>query len=381
MTGSTRRPGMLSGEAYIRRVPSPFSLEQILAYCTKIGLNEVHDAASLQSFEPNLANLGRLQFLHNLAFPQDVSDLHYTKEHHMPVTPHELYQSMVLDGKGSYCFGQNGLFLGILRGLGYRAYGSAGRVLVPSRVSPDGPMVYSGLDHYVILVQPLPAPRDNITFVVDVGFGGTGLVRPLLLADASAGDPQAFDTDLKGGWVWGSYPPERHRILQGSFPESSLETALGSGEAPLREWHFQVSHAPRLHPNPDEPEWRTLFTFTEDEFFLADIEEASFCVSNMPRFIFNNTVICTRRIEVALERDEDEEEAKLWGGTHEEKWLAKWNLQGGQVTLRAGSRVLEERTVATERERLEVLKDVFGVNVTPEDEQWMKGRLAALPTA
>lgn len=38
----------------------------------------------------------------------------------MPVKPHELFERMVLKGKGSYCFGQNGLFLGMLRGLGYR---------------------------------------------------------------------------------------------------------------------------------------------------------------------------------------------------------------------------------------------------------------------
>ena len=83
-------------------------------------------------------------------------------------------------------------------------------------------MEYSGLDHYVILVQPLPAPQDNVTFVVDVGFGGTGLLRPLLLADGSAGNPQVLNSDLIGGWVWGSYPPERHRVVPGSFPASSL---------------------------------------------------------------------------------------------------------------------------------------------------------------
>ena len=37
----------------------------------------------------------------------------------MPVRPQELYQSMVLDHRGSYCFGQNWLLLGVLRALGY----------------------------------------------------------------------------------------------------------------------------------------------------------------------------------------------------------------------------------------------------------------------
>ena len=76
MSNSARRPGMLSKEVYIRSLSSSFNTEQILGYCAKIGLSEVHNAASLESFEPNLSNLSRVQFLHNIAFPQDTSDLH-----------------------------------------------------------------------------------------------------------------------------------------------------------------------------------------------------------------------------------------------------------------------------------------------------------------
>jgi arylamine N-acetyltransferase len=43
-----------------------------------------------------------------------------TPEHHMAVTPEDMYQRMVVANRGSYCFGQNGLFLHMLRGLGYR---------------------------------------------------------------------------------------------------------------------------------------------------------------------------------------------------------------------------------------------------------------------
>lgn len=161
-----------------------------------------------------------------------------------------------------------------------------------------------------------------------------------------------------------------------SLPLTEME--LGSGETPRREWHFQVSHASRLHPT-NEPEWRTLFTIMEDEFFQADVEESSYAVSNMSHFIFYHTVICTRRISVSLERAEDKDEAALWGGVHGEAWVEKWNLEGDKVTHRVGGRLLEERTLKTERERLEVLRDVFGVGVTPEDEQWIQGRVPALP--
>jgi arylamine N-acetyltransferase len=46
----------------------------------------------------------------------------------MAVTPEGTYQRMVVANRGSYCFGQNVLFLHMLRGLGYRcAYLHAAR--------------------------------------------------------------------------------------------------------------------------------------------------------------------------------------------------------------------------------------------------------------
>ena len=164
----------------------------------------------------------------------------------MPVTPRELYDRVVVGNKGSYCFGQNGLFLGMLRGLGYRCVFShssplfqpidsfrviprifpcPGRVLLPARnPTTEGELEYTHLSHLVLLVQPHPAPYDRVTYLVDVGFGGTGPVRPILLADGSSDLPQETgpEGNFAGGWVWGSYPPQRHRIVRGAFMKSSL---------------------------------------------------------------------------------------------------------------------------------------------------------------
>jgi arylamine N-acetyltransferase len=38
----------------------------------------------------------------------------------MDVTANGAFRRLVEERKGSYCFGQNGLLLGMLRGLGYR---------------------------------------------------------------------------------------------------------------------------------------------------------------------------------------------------------------------------------------------------------------------
>ncbi|KAI0315625.1 cysteine proteinase [Amylostereum chailletii] len=363
--------GFLCDAAYIRHVSSPYNTSQVKAYLRKI--QWPGDLAEAEAIEPNLDNLRTVMILHALAFPIDNTDLHYTPEHHMPVTPQELYERMVLGGKGSYCFGQNSLMLGILRGLGYRVYPAAGRVLVPSRQpsSPAGAVEYTPFSHLVLLVQPHQAPHANATYLVDVGFGGTGPVRPILLADGGTDVPQRVDDtggsgEWSGGWVWGSYPPERHRVVRGAYAGSSLEVHPNSGRAPLRDWHLQVSHSTPFS-------WKTLYTFTETEFFRWDVEAASFAVSHLPGQIFNATIVCVRLFEVPLEAGDDDKVE-----TEDLVWMGKWTLEAGRATRRVGARVVEERAFGSERERLEVIRDVFGLAVSVDDARWIEGRPAAL---
>lgn len=60
----------------------------------------------------------------------------------------------------------------------------------------------------MLFVQPIP--DSNETYVVDVGFGGSNLARPILLSDENE-------------WgIPGAAPPERHRLIRGAHPSSSL---------------------------------------------------------------------------------------------------------------------------------------------------------------
>ena len=163
----------------------------------------------------------------------------------------------------------------------------------------------------------------------------------------------------------------------------------GSTAASHRVWHLQVSHAPsRPIPNAtDRPEWTTLYSFNEAEFFQADVDAGSFAVSRMPGSFFLTTIICTRRFPVDTLAPEDEQDVRTREAQPERDgaprtagpaFVGKWNLEGGRATKRLGARVVEERHFATERERLEVLRDVFGVGVRPEDEQWIAGWPSAL---
>lgn len=148
-------------------------------------------------------------------------------DHSMDVTHKGAFKRLVLEHKGSYCFGQNGVFLGMLRALGYRyvhmhdhpfdisdqytcpilrAYSGAARVnTTPENGAQPN---YTSLSHMVIFVQPNQGSSQ--TYVVDVGFGSSGLVRPILLSDAS------------DNVVLGMSPSEKHRLTRSPHPSSSL---------------------------------------------------------------------------------------------------------------------------------------------------------------
>ncbi|TCD71695.1 N-terminal acetyltransferase [Steccherinum ochraceum] len=377
--------GHLYDSSYIRHVPPLYSPSQVETYLKKIGYD-----APLEDVKPNLDTLRAVMVKHILMCPMDNTDLHYTERHHMPVTPQEMYQNMVVGSKGSYCFGQNGLFLGMLRGLGFRAYGGPGRVVVPARSpTPNYPLEYTALHHLVIFVQPHPEPYERVTYLVDVGFGGTGPMRPILFAsgEGNAGRQVTKEGDFKGGWEWGTYPPERHRIVPGAFMDSSLESHPGSGKPPLRDWHMQVSHTPGV--DASKREWTTLYTFTDKlEFLQWDIDAGSLSVSLMPGAIFHRTIVCLARFPAELDEKYtsgealDSEELRLVSGSGEGsqklEWVGKWTLEARRATKRIGGTVLEMKTFRSERERLEVIRDVFGIGVNVEDARWIVGRESEL---
>lgn len=60
----------------------------------------------------------------------------------------------------------------------------------------------------VILVQPFE--ESNKTYMIDVGFGSTGPVRPILLSSA------------EDNVVLGATPAEKHRLTRRAYPLSSL---------------------------------------------------------------------------------------------------------------------------------------------------------------
>lgn len=89
------------------------------------------------------------------------------------VEPDDIYQKLVLNRRGGYCFEQNSLMLEMLQLLGFEARSAAGRIRL--RV-PKGEL--PNRTHVFVIVT-----LDREEYVVDCGMGGFSLTAPIRLVE------------------------------------------------------------------------------------------------------------------------------------------------------------------------------------------------------
>lgn len=170
----------------------------------------------------------------------------------------------------------------------------------------------------------------------------------------------------------------------------SAETRLGSGFAPSREWHMQVTRS-RLGLGSSHEEWTTLYTFSESEFFQRDVDAANVVTSTFEDMPFPHFVMCTKRFEISLddirqtgvydEDDEGREVMRIAENVAEEKgirWVGQWTLEGSKAFRRIGGKVLGEVQFESEKDRVVFLRDRIGMGINEDDAQWIAGREAAI---
>lgn len=154
-----------------------------------------------------------------------------------------LYQKLIHDGRGGYCFEHNLLFKHILETLGFRVKSLAARVLWNV---PEGEITARG--HMLLLVE-----AEGKTYISDVGFGGSTLTSPLLL--------------------------EKDRT-QETLHESYRLTESKNGDYILQ--------------SMIKGEWKSLYRFDLQENFLADYEVTNWYLSKHPESHFVTGLIAAR---------------------------------------------------------------------------------------
>lgn len=111
-------------------------------------------------------SLERLHLAHLQAVPFENLSIHWRES--MALTEAHLYQKIVLDRRGGFCYEANSLFAALLRSLGFTTR------LLSARVAGADGTYSSEFDHLAVLVE-LDEP-----WLVDVGFGDS-FRRPLRL--------------------------------------------------------------------------------------------------------------------------------------------------------------------------------------------------------
>jgi N-hydroxyarylamine O-acetyltransferase len=152
-------------------------------YLQRIGINETS--------QPDHEFLARLQLQHMLHIPFENLDIGRGKR--LILGYDALYDKIVEDRRGGYCYELNGLFYWLLKQLGYSVSMLSARVH-----DPDG-KVGAEFDHMTLLVE---LDRNYLT---DVGFGDS-FRRPIVFPDGEERDVSGYymiskNPDLQGGYL------------------------------------------------------------------------------------------------------------------------------------------------------------------------------------
>lgn len=119
----------------------------------------------LQRREPKLKFLSDITRCHVARFA--FSSIGPLLGDELPLDFESLFQRIVIDKRGGYCFEQNGLLYGILEELGFSLNLYLARVIYNQDIHP-------GLTHRITLVE-----IDGVRHVADVGFGPQGPSQPV----------------------------------------------------------------------------------------------------------------------------------------------------------------------------------------------------------
>lgn len=165
------------------------NIEKVSHYFRRIGLEFPEQPEQLL---PDSALLAKLHFAHCTTVPYENLDI--LRQIPLSLDENDLYEKIVVQGKGGYCFELNGLFGWLLRELGYQVEERAARYL---RGEPEIPM----RRHRVLKVTAC----DGRVWCCDVGIGEVCPRLPVELIEGreqpQLGECYRFEKDAFLGWV------------------------------------------------------------------------------------------------------------------------------------------------------------------------------------
>jgi arylamine N-acetyltransferase len=119
--------------------------------------------------------------------------------------------------------------------------------------------------------------------------------------------------------------------------------------------------------------------FTTLEFLPQDYAVMSYYINNSPQSWFTTTVVAVKMV-LDDEQREDDKQSSNGEQTKEEVVVGKEMLCGAELMRNMGGKTQLVKTCATEQERVDVLRDVFGLVLTEEERMGITGSVNALPS-
>lgn len=206
--------------------------------------------------------------------------------------------------------------------------------------------------------------------MVDVSYGGDGPTLPLPLPspnndhDDAASSPPIITPGIGTASL---------RLIRAPIPAAQTTTSHGQQQ---KLWTYQ-------YRNADHMDWNSCYCFPELEFTPADFEVMNFYASQSPASFQTRTVLVIkflRRQQEEEEEDEGDEEEEEEGGKPRKEKKKRNQIYGkvmmvdGVVKRNLGGKTEIVRICRSEEERMEALGGFFGIRLTEEEREGIKGR-------
>lgn len=174
--------------------------QQLAAYFRRIGLD-----ITKMNLTPNFDLLATLHEHHVFSIPFE--NLSIFLEQEIKLDLESVFDKLVTQERGGYCYEMNLLFYAVLKTLNFRPGLNFAEVIY------DGELRSRPARHAILIVF-----LANNHYLVDVGYGRNGLIKPLLLKNNEQIEAKAYSSQFRVnyeeqyGFIYSSYFKEKYNV-------------------------------------------------------------------------------------------------------------------------------------------------------------------------
>lgn len=335
-----------------------YTREQLEQYYDRVCMPQskrIFDAAPLSDDE-KLDFLNLLQKHELCTVPWENLTQHYSWHRVVNVQPQHLFHKIVGNpGRGGYCMEANHFFHTVLLSLGFDVYMAGARI---HKAAGE----YGGWTHVVNLAR-IAGTR----YLLDGGFGPQGPARPV---------------PLEPGVVLTQIAPAQCRLLYEPLKQNVDQSQK------LWVYEYRIDEG---------SEWGPMYCFTDLEFTPTDIESMNFSPWLNKQSFFTHKVVAVRfttskermrREPLNAENREQHAGAEAADGLgYPDAEAMEGEIDGSMsvnqdvLKWRRGGQKVVEWKFASEDERVRALEQYFGIRLTEEDREAIKGTASAIAGA